>query len=67
MREPGAPYAEQHSTGNGTSFPSTTADFPSQPDAYTSDGLDFMDPFSYSMEILEAHPFLAYDNFAGAV
>jgi hypothetical protein len=37
----------------------------SQPNLYTSDAMDLMDSFSYSMEFPESYPFLADDNFSG--
>ena len=52
-------------SGNETCFLNTSAPVAPQSNPYTSDAMDMMDTFSYSMEFPESYPFLADDNFSG--
>ncbi|CAO2655476.1 Nn.00g105400.m01.CDS01 [Neocucurbitaria sp. VM-36] len=58
-------HTQPQISGNETSFLNSSAAFASQPNAYTSDTMDLMDSFTYSMEFPESYPFLADDNFSG--
>ncbi|KAF2258321.1 hypothetical protein CC78DRAFT_621928 [Lojkania enalia] len=53
------------SSRNETSFLNAGAGIALQSTPYTSDAIDLMDSFSYSMEFPESYPFLADDNFSG--